>query len=79
MVLADLPFRQHRYDALRVLSVTEEDIVFMGNSITNMHEWWEAFGGYPHILNRGVSSALSHEALEYLDPIVAGRPKKVFF
>ena len=78
MSSADLPFRQHRYDALSVLPVTQADIVFIGNSITNMHEWWEAFGGHQHILNRGVSGALSQEALEHLDPIIAGQPKKVF-
>ena len=78
MSFADLPFRNHRYDALRMLPVTENSIVFIGNSITNMHEWWEAFGCNPHIINRGVSGALSREALANVEPVVAGKPAKVF-
>ena len=78
MLYADLPFRQHRYDALNQLPVTENSIVFVGNSITNMHEWWEAFGGNPHILNRGVSGAVSQETLANIDAVVTGHPSKVF-
>ena len=40
---ADEPFRNHRYDALRVLPVDSTDVVFVGNSITNMHEWRDGF------------------------------------
>lgn len=74
---ADLPFRNHRYDVLNALPVDSESIVFMGNSITNMHEWWEAFGD-PNVLNRGVSGAVSDEMLENLSYILAGKPRKVF-
>ena len=42
-VCADEPFRNHRYDALRVLPVDSTDVVFVGNSITNMHEWRDGF------------------------------------
>ena len=78
MVFADLPFRNHRYDAFRMLPVKESNIVFIGNSITNMHEWWEAFGCNPNIINRGVSGAVSAEALANLESIVAGKPAKAF-
>ena len=74
---ADEPFRKHRYNAFSVLPVGPENIVMMGNSITNMHEWWEALGDH-RILNRGVSGAVSDEMLENLDPIVSGHPAKVF-
>lgn len=76
--LADLPFRNHRYDAFNVLPVTSENIVFIGNSITNMHEWWEAFGSQHNIVNRGVSGATSDETLANIEAIASGRPKKVF-
>ena len=36
-IFADLPFRNHRYDAFKVLPVNSEQIVFIGNSITNMN------------------------------------------
>ena len=76
-IFADLPFRNHRYDAFKPLPVTSENIVFIGNSITNMQEWWEAFGD-PNVVNRGVSGAITDEALENIEAIAAGKPKKVF-
>ena len=75
---ADGPFRSHRYDAINVMPVHEGDIVFVGNSITNMHEWWEAFGCRQNILNRGVSGCFAEETLRNIGPIVAGHPSKVF-
>ena len=74
---ADAPFRNHRYDAFKVLPVNSEQIVFIGNSITNMNEWWEAFGDH-NVVNRGVSGAITDEALENIEAIAAGKPKKVF-
>ena len=74
---ADGPFRNHRYDAFKVLPISSEQIVFIGNSITNMHEWWEAFGNH-NVVNRGVSGAVTDEALANIEAIAAGKPKKVF-
>ncbi len=74
---ADGPFRNHRYDAFKVLPVNSEQIVFIGNSITNMHEWWEAFGNH-NVVNRGVSGAITDEGLANIEAIAAGKPKKVF-
>ena len=56
-IFADLPFRNYRYDAFKPLPVTSDNIVFIGNSITNMHEWWEAFGNH-NVVNRGVSASV---------------------
>lgn len=75
---ADLVFRNHRYDTFKVLPVKPGDIVFAGNSITNMHEWWEAFGGDPRVVNRGVSGAVSDELLANLPGIAQGQPAKLF-
>lgn len=77
VAFADGPFRNHRYDAFKVLPVTSDDIVFIGNSITNMHEWWEAFGNH-NVKNRGVSGAVTQEALDNIEAIAAGNPKKAF-
>lgn len=74
---ADEPFRRHRYDGFKALTTNEESIVFIGNSITNMHEWWEAFDN-PAILNRGTSGAVSDEMLDNLETVLAGRPAKIF-
>ena len=59
MLKADLPFRNHRYDAFKVLSTNDKSIVFIGNSITNMNEWWETFSSNPNVMNRGVSGAVT--------------------
>lgn len=75
---ADLPFRNHRYNGFAVLQTNSESIVFVGNSITNMHEWWEAFGN-TNVLNRGVSGAVTDEMFENLESVLEGKPKKIFF
>lgn len=75
---ADQPFRMHRYDAFKVLRPQgPDDIVFVGNSITNMHEWCEAFGN-ANIQNRGVSGAISDEVVANLGSVINGKPGKVF-
>ena len=76
-VFADEPFRIHRYDAFKAAAVQSDQIVMIGNSITNMHEWWEALGNHK-VINRGVSGAISDEAVANLDPILAGHPAKAF-
>lgn len=76
-VFADLPFRNWRYDSFKVLKVSSENTVFIGNSITNMHEWWEAFGDN-NVINRGVSGAVSDETIANLGSITKGQPKKAF-
>jgi len=76
--LADVPFRNHRYDAFKALETNSQSIVFYGNSITNMHEWWEAFGSNHHICNRGTSGGYSGELLDNLESVIAGHPAKLF-
>lgn len=76
--LADLPFRNHRYDSFRAVPVKEGAIVFFGNSITNMNEWRECFGNDPRIVNRGNSGALSSELVANVESVIAGHPAKVF-
>lgn len=73
------PFRAHKYDLFKVLPADDESIVFVGNSITNMHEWWEAFGSRANILNRGVWGTFIGETVEHIEAVAAWRPAKVFF
>ena len=75
---ADLPFRLHRYDAFKATPTGNSSIVFMGNSITNMHEWREAFGNDPRIVNRGNSGAVSQELIDNIETVIAGQPAKMF-
>ena len=76
---ADDPFRNHRYNAFTTLKVDTSSIVFVGNSITNLHEWWEAFGCNAKVLNRGVSGSYSDEVLANLENVIMGHPAKIFF
>lgn len=77
-IFADIPFREHRYDSFRATPVGRESIVFYGNSITNMNEWWECFGDNHNIVNRGNSGGLSVELLKNAGCITSGQPSKVF-
>ena len=78
-IIAADPFRSHKYDLFKVLPVDNESVVFVGNSITNMHEWWEAFGSDRNILNRGVWGTFIDETVEHIEAVAVGKPKKVFF
>ena len=75
--LADLPFRNHRYDAFKVLRTNSGQTVFIGNSITNMHNWAEALGN-TSVVNRGVSGAVTGEWVENLEGVLAGQPARIF-
>ena len=79
---ADLPFRNHRYDSFKALQPTEGSILFIGNSITDMHCWPEVFktseGKYLPIVNRGNSGTYSTEQSDNLESYLANKPKKVF-
>lgn len=71
-------FRTHRYDAFKSMPVNHESIVFLGNSITNMQPWHEAFGADPRILNRGTGGAYSDEILANIRTVCVGEPAKIF-
>ena len=59
------------------LPVTSEDIVFVGNSITDGCEWRELFDNN-HVKNRGISGDICMGVYDRLDPIVKGQPGKIF-
>ncbi|MEG0789214.1 MAG: GDSL-type esterase/lipase family protein [Alistipes sp.] len=60
-----------------ILPIHADDIVFLGNSITDYCEWAELFDN-PHIKNRGISGDRSGWMLERLDPIIKGHPAQLF-
>lgn len=78
---ADEPFRKHRFDTFRPLVTDRNAILFIGNSITDMFPWTEAFDHLPekaYLCNRGVSGATANEVLDELKSLVSGNPQKVF-
>ncbi len=74
---ADEPFRNHRYDGFKVSPINSNSIVFIGNSITNMHDWHSAFNNH-NVVNRGVSGGYATEILANLESYIAGKPAQVF-
>ncbi len=74
----DVPFREQRREVFAVSPVRPGDIVFLGNSITNFGVWPEMFSCGQRIVNRGVSGITTGEWEEHIEPIVAGRPAKLF-
>lgn len=76
-------FREHRYDSFKVLEPEEGSIIFIGNSITDMHCWHEVFrtsdGKTLPIINRGNWSTCSDEQSDVLESYLRHKPKKIFF
>jgi len=59
------------------LPVTSEDIIFLGNSITDGCEWSELFDN-KQIKNRGISGDIVMGVYDRLDPLLKGKPAKIF-
>lgn len=66
-----------RASLFEVLPLCSNDIVFIGNSITDGAEWFELLNN-PHIKNRGISGDISMGIYDRLEPIIKGKPEKVF-
>lgn len=70
-------FYYQRATLFEVLPVTSDDIIFLGNSITNGSEWSELFGNL-HVKNRGISGDTTMGVYDRLDAILKGQPAKIF-
>ena len=70
-------FYEQRASLFEKLPITSEDIVFLGNSITNGCEWAELFQN-EHVKNRGISGDVCMGVYDRLDPVVKGKPAKIF-
>ena len=82
LFVAVASFAQNEYNyqkrsLFEQLPIRGNDIVFLGNSITDGCEWAELFNNR-HIKNRGISADRLGWLLDRLDPIVNGHPKKLF-
>ncbi|MCI2082481.1 MAG: GDSL-type esterase/lipase family protein [Bacteroidales bacterium] len=71
-------YNSRRRDLFKKLPpITRQDIVFLGNSITDGCEWNELFGN-SHIKNRGISGDHAEWMIDRLEGICKGQPKKLF-
>jgi len=71
------PLYYHRASLFEKLPVKKSDIIFLGNSLTHYGEWAEIFNNR-HVKNRGISGDIAEGVYDRLDPIVKGKPKKIF-
>ncbi|MBV4355930.1 family 20 glycosylhydrolase [Pinibacter aurantiacus] len=70
-------YYQQRVSHFKLLPATKNDIVFIGNSITDGAEWSELFADI-NIKNRGISGDISAGVLHRIGDIGKQKPKKVF-
>ena len=70
-------YYDRRVSLFELLPITENDIVFLGNSITDGGEFNELFG-MENVKNRGITSDVIEGVEKRLDQILKGRPKKIF-
>ncbi len=67
----------HRKAQFEMLPDTENEIIMLGNSITDQCEWHELFNNL-NIKNRGIGGDDTDGILERLSEVTASKPKKVF-
>lgn len=82
MSFADEPYKYNelyyqRASLFDKLPVHEEDIVFVGNSLTQICEWDELFDN-PRIKNRGIIGDVVQGIRDRIDCVVKGHPRKIF-
>ena len=70
-------FYYQRSSHFEMLPVGSDDIVFLGDSQTNGCEWHEMLGN-PNVKNRGISSDVIQGFADRVQPIIDGRPAKLF-
>lgn len=70
-------YYDRRVSLFELLPVGSEDIVFLGNSITDGGEFSEMLG-LPNVKNRGISSDVMSGVEQRLEQILRGAPRKLF-
>lgn len=70
-------YYEQKVTLFRLLPDTKGEIIFLGNSITDIGEWAEIWQN-PTVKNRGISGDNTFGVLARLDEVVSSRPAKVF-
>ena len=74
---AESEYWRQRVSLFDILPIERNDIVFLGNSITDGGEFAELFG-MPNVKNRGIQSDVISGVAKRLRQVTAGKPKKIF-
>ncbi len=67
----------HKKEHFELLPDTENEIIFLGNSITDGAEWVELFAN-PNVKNRGIGGDDTDGVLDRLAEVTSSQPAKVF-
>jgi len=70
-------FYDQRLSFFEAMPIEKNEIIMLGNSITNCANWDELFPN-KHIKNRGISGDITMGVLNRMDEIVKRKPKKIF-
>jgi lysophospholipase L1-like esterase len=70
-------YYEQKTTLFRLLPNTKNEVIFLGNSITDIGEWVEIFQN-KNVKNRGISSDNTFGVLARLDEVLESKPAKVF-
>lgn len=70
-------YYEQKVTLFRQLPDTKKEIIFLGNSITDIGEWAEIWQN-PKVKNRGISGDNTFGILARLDEVVSSQPSKLF-
>jgi lysophospholipase L1-like esterase len=70
-------YYEQKLTLFRLLPDTKDEIIFLGNSITDIGEWTEIWQN-PKVKNRGISGDNTFGVLARLDEVLSSKPDKIF-
>jgi len=70
-------YYNQKVSVFRLLPDTPGEIIFLGNSITDIGEWAELWQN-PNVKNRGISGDNTFGVLARLDEVLSSKPRMVF-
>lgn len=73
----DTPFYWDKKSHFDTLPTSDIEIIFLGDSLTDLCEWHELFKGFP-IKNRGICGDTTEGILNRLDKVIEAQPRKIF-
>jgi lysophospholipase L1-like esterase len=71
------PYYKMRTNAFELFPNTENEIIFLGDSLTDQGEWQEIFPNL-NIKNRGISGDTTEGVIYRLDEVISSKPQKIF-
>jgi hypothetical protein len=77
LIKYDTDYYNSKKSIFEVMPNDSNEIIFLGNSITNYCDWNEFFGN-PKIKNRGINGDMINGIIERIDEVVESKPEKIF-